>query len=1385
MTTTIKITELTDIGANLASSTVLPVVNMAGTPTTQKTVLGNIANVILEGAGTDYSPVAMATTATTATTAGTVTTAAQPNITSVGTLGNVVVSGNANVGTLKVSGTSNLGPVGNVTITGGTSGQVLTTNGSNVLSWTTVSGGGANTGNIGFTDNAIYSISGVIVENADLTHGATAALSLPNNANTTNPIQITNSYGNVQITAGASPGALKNWKFDTTGNLTTPGNIIGPASANFTIFANAGVHDFVFGSDGTFTAPDNVVLGGTRISIGPGASNLSELTNAVFIASTTGDAYIQGVIENVSDNGSADWVALGHRGDDSGGWADMGFTSSGFNDANYTITGPGDGYVFAETYTPGTIITGDTGGNLVLATGSQGTVNDIIFGTGGFLTGNIFGRISDSNNSLELTRTGASLTFPDGTVAQEDIEGTGNFGFEMPADVGFGILADLGNSEWSFGANGNLTTPSNLVIGANSGGGSSIYQFDAPLQVIGEGANSAVIVGWTANSSGPEDVVAIAFNNPLANGASNLVIGVGNNASTVNYWNFDNTGNLTLPDNGLIKNSGGNLTIKASGEISGGSTAGNSVIIQGGNTGTGDGGHIVLVSGRAPGAGGHAGNINIIAANGAGVDGIISLTTAGGNWTFDDAGNLIIPGVLSVPNNDTVSGTNEAGVPGVSGSQTFNAQLTYSPGIDAVQVGWTVTGNNLVGTTTVTAVDEYSPGFYEITTDTAVTNPFWYNDVYTFTGINYSSWTFNPTGSITFPTLTVDIHNGGNQTAQTLQFGDNTQQAIITGPTPTGNNNAERLIIQGQRGAGTGEGGDVYFWAGDGDTAGGDIKIYAGDADNVSAGYGGYINITGGQGFDGGGDVSITGGRSTNSAGAYALLVGGLGATTGGTANVQGGQGAVAGGVAELKGGYGGGSGGNVNITGGVAGNGLAEYGNVNINVGAGSWVFGNDGNLTLSGGGSIFSTNSTPSGAPGNTITLQPAGAGIPTNQKLMIYPTAADGDHIHMTSGNLYETELFLGSDNFYAKLANTGDIVLHANTGLSNATWTFSANSSLILPGAGVQMDAATNALLTSGIANTTIGTFVQGADGGVSWEYQGDGADANTSYGAVGLDTAGTANTANLRFKVQLVADQGNASTNKEWLFDTAGNLTLPGNTFAVNYANGTQVSIGGGGTPAGNNNEIQFNSNGAFTASGNLTFTDTVGGGTVEIGNELNLLGNGTIGTTSGNLLLQPAGNIVMQASASNLVFDITGNLILPGNTLSINYNNGTAAFGNISSVNLTGSASNVLYGNGTFAAPVAEASFSIQTANFNANAGSRYGVNTSGGAVTATLPASPATGAAIFFADAGGAYASNNLTIARNGQTIMGASSDLTVSTNNQSVGLFYNGTTWRTYNAG
>jgi hypothetical protein len=90
--------------------------------------------------------------------------------------------------------------------------------------------------------------------------------------------------------------------------------------------------------------------------------------------------------------------------------------------------------------------------------------------------------------------------------------------------------------------------------------------------------------------------------------------------------------------------------------------------------------------------------------------------------------------------------------------------------------------------------------------------------------------------------------------------------------------------------------------------------------------------------------------------------------------------------------------------------------------------------------------------------------------------------------------------------------------------------------------------------------------------------------------------------------------------------------------------------------------------------------------------------------------------------------------------------------------------------------------FNVFSTAFNANVGENYAIDTTGGAITATLPASPVQGDAIFFADAGGAYATNNLTVARNGNTIMGAAANKVVSTNNESFGLFWSGIDWRTY---
>jgi hypothetical protein len=70
---------------------------------------------------------------------GTLTTGNQSNITTVGTLGNLAVTSNTSTGNLTVTGNTNLGAAGNITITGGSSGQYLQTDGAGVVSWKSVS----------------------------------------------------------------------------------------------------------------------------------------------------------------------------------------------------------------------------------------------------------------------------------------------------------------------------------------------------------------------------------------------------------------------------------------------------------------------------------------------------------------------------------------------------------------------------------------------------------------------------------------------------------------------------------------------------------------------------------------------------------------------------------------------------------------------------------------------------------------------------------------------------------------------------------------------------------------------------------------------------------------------------------------------------------------------------------------------------------------------------------------------------------------------------------------------------------------------------------------------------------------------------------------------
>jgi hypothetical protein len=171
----------------------------------------------------------------------------------------------------------------------------------------------------------------------------------------------------------------------------------------------------------------------------------------------------------------------------------------------------------------------------------------------------------------------------------------------------------------------------------------------------------------------------------------------------------------------------------------------------------------------------------------------------------------------------------------------------------------------------------------------------------------FYDWVFGNDGKVTLPTKqTIGYDYDYILEGNTLQLGSPNVETIITGPAANSDYpNAQRLIIQGQQGYGTGEGGDVYIWGGCGDylgladntesAQGGDVKVRGGFA--YGTGYGGYANIQGGDakgaGSGNGGYVNLEGGTAEGSGtGGYVHVYGGNanGVGDGGLVHILGGQ---------------------------------------------------------------------------------------------------------------------------------------------------------------------------------------------------------------------------------------------------------------------------------------------------------------------------------------------------------------------------------------------------------------------------------------------------------------------------------------------------------------
>jgi hypothetical protein len=116
-----------------------------------------------------------------------------------------------------------------------------------------------------------------------------------------------------------------------------------------------------------------------------------------------------------------------------------------------------------------------------------------------------------------------------------------------------------------------------------------------------------------------------------------------------------------------------------------------------------------------------------------------------------------------------------------------------------------------------------------------------------------------------------------------------------------------------------------------------------------------------------------------------------------------------------------------------------------------------------------------------------------------------------------------------------------------------------------------------------------------------------------------------------------------------------------------------------------------------------------------------------------------------------------------------------------------GTAGNVLTSTGTAwvsqLAPAGGITYTtVKTSNYTAAANDGVQTSTGGGAFTVTLPATPAVGDQVFVIDTANSWATNNLTVGRNGSTIEGLAEDLVCNISNVSVQLVYSGTTWNVF---
>jgi hypothetical protein len=298
-------------------------------------------------------------------------------------------------------------------------------------------------------------------------------------------------------------------------------------------------------------------------------------------------------------------------------------------------------------------------------------------------------------------------------------------------------------------------------------------------------------------------------------------------------------------------------------------------------------------------------------------------------------------------------------------------------------------------------------------------------------------------------------------------------------------------------------------------------------------------------------------------------------------------------------------------------------------------WEFDNTGNLNLPRGGIVYETNIPYGGLEGNTIALAPSG-GTNADQQLLIYPTAGnvDANHLHLTTGNLYNTELYLGNDDLYVKLANTGNVVVNSNDGAGNtAQWTFGVDGRLTFPGTpridtdgdNFEIQAAESINLE---ANAVVNIYTDTSGNAYQWQFGDDGTLTtpggmiiNGNINMLGTQTALLQATDDL--PLSFIASGANGSVTSFWAEDVANLMTSNIAAIYTPLQNTQTVRIVTGNN-GGNIAIYDFDNAGMFTAAavcatGNVYAGNVSASGNVTGGNLITAGSGGDIALTGGNI----------------------------------------------------------------------------------------------------------------------------------------------------------------------